>query len=294
MANITDLKILVTGANGQLGSELKAVSCTLPAAEFTYVDIDDMDLGSDTAMDQFFTNRHFDFVINCAAYTAVDKAEQDQAIAYRINADAVKTIARQCKQKSMRLIHISTDYVFDGSGNQPIKEDADPNPLSVYGKSKLDGERHVLELLDNAYIVRTAWVYSQFGKNFVKTIAKLAREKEVLKVVSDQVGSPTYARDLARTILSMIGKIFSREVDVPGVYHFTNEGVISWYDFAWFIVRYYRLSCRVEAIPTDEYPTPAVRPKFSALDKSKLKTTFGVTVPHWYESLNECLGSLEL
>lgn len=286
------MKILVTGANGQLGSELRVLSARRAGDELMFVDIAEMDLGSDHAIQTFFEGKHFDFVIHCAAYTAVDKAEEDQTTAYRINADAVKTIATVCKAKAMRLIHISTDYVFDGNGNQPIAEDASPNPLSVYGRSKLDGERNVLAILDDAYIVRTAWVYSTFGKNFVKTISKLARERESLNVVSDQIGSPTYARDLAAALLTMIDKIRSGSVDVPGIYHFANEGVISWYDLAWFIVDHYKLPCRINAIPSEAYPTPAVRPRFSVLDKSKLKKTFGIEVPHWFHSLEECLQSL--
>jgi dTDP-4-dehydrorhamnose reductase len=286
------LKILVTGANGQLGSELRALSPAHPKDEFTFVDIDEMDLGTDRAIEDYFEGRHFHFVINCAAYTAVDKAEEDQVTAYRVNAEAVKAIAAICKAKAMRLIHVSTDYVFDGNGNQPIHEDVTPNPLSVYGRSKLDGERNVQDVLDNAYIIRTAWVYSTFGKNFVKTISKLSRERESLNVVSDQVGSPTYARDLATAILVIVQKVHSGEVDVPGIYHYANEGVISWYDFAWFIVSYYKLPCKVNAIPSEMYPTPAVRPKFSVLDKTRLKKTFGIEVPHWYESLKTCLSML--
>lgn len=251
-----------------------------------------MDLGSDDAINAFFEGKQFDFVVNCAAYTAVDKAEQDQTLAYRVNAEAVKTIALQCKKKFMRLIHISTDYVFDGNGNHPIKEDEPTNPLSTYGKSKLDGEHHVLSILVDAYIIRTAWVYSTFGKNFVKTISKLAREKESLNVVADQIGSPTYARDLASVILQMIAKIDSKTVDVPGVYHFSNEGVISWFDFAWFIVKHYELACKINAIPSEAYPTPAARPKFSVLDKSKLKKTFDINVPHWYLGLKDCLSKM--
>jgi dTDP-4-dehydrorhamnose reductase len=287
-----NLKILVTGSNGQLGSELKALAPAHPHIAFTFVDIDEMDLGSDEAIHQFFTGKHFDFVVHCAAYTAVDKAETDQTLAYRVNADAVKAIARQCRDKAMRLVHISTDYVFDGNGNQPIAEDQMPDPVSVYGHSKLAGEKFVLETLDNAYIIRTAWVYSTYGKNFVKTISKLARERESLNVVCDQFGSPTYAHDLAVVILKLIVKVSSNEVDVPGIYHFSNEGAISWYDFAWFIVRYYGLSCKVNPIPTEQYPTPATRPKFSVLNKSRLKHTFDIAVPHWYESLEDCLKQM--
>lgn len=286
------MKILVTGANGQLGNELRVASASHANDQFTFVDIEEMDLGSDEAIESYFAEKQFDFVINCAAYTAVDKAEQDRALAFRVNAGAVRAIASICKQKSMRLVHVSTDYVFDGAGNQPIKENATPNPLSVYGESKLEGERHVLELLDNAYIIRTAWVYSTFGKNFVKTIAKLASERDSLNVVCDQTGSPTYARDLAGAIMTIVQKVGKGEVDAPGTYHYSNEGTISWYDFAWFIVNHQQMKCKVNAIPSEAYPTPAVRPKFSVLDKSKLKETFGVVVPHWYESLRDCLAVL--
>ncbi|MEJ7645976.1 MAG: dTDP-4-dehydrorhamnose reductase [Chryseolinea sp.] len=285
------MDILVTGANGQLGSEIKRIASNGAAHNFTFVDIAEMDLGSDEAIIQYFQNKHFDFVINCAAYTAVDKAEEERTLAYRVNADAVKAIAEICREKGIRLIHISTDYVFDGRGNQPIASSTVPNPLSVYGKSKLAGEQHVLNTLSNAYIIRTAWVYSSFGKNFVKTIARFAKERETLSVVYDQIGSPTYARDLASAILTIIEKI-GLGVDQPGIYHYTNEGVISWYDLAVFIVKHYNLPCKVLAIPSEEYKTLAVRPNFSVLDKRKLKETFSIEIPHWHASLLECLEEL--
>ncbi len=285
------LKILVTGANGQLGSEIKHLSPST-SYQFTFVDLEEMDLGDAQAIKRFFEGKQFDFIINCAAYTAVDRAEEDTEMAFRINSDSVKTIAEICLAKKIRLIHISTDYVFDGNGNRPIAETAAPNPLSVYGKSKLAGEQHVLSILKDAYVIRTAWVYSTFGKNFVKTIAKLARERETLGVVYDQIGSPTYARDLADIILKIIHKIELGETDIAGVYHFTNEGVISWYDLAYFIVKYYKLPCRVNPITTEEYKTLAVRPKFSVLDKRSLKSTFAITIPHWDESLADCLKCL--
>lgn len=288
------MNILVTGANGQLGSELKLIASKGSADSYTFVDIAEMDLASDDAIKLFFADKHFDFVINCAAYTAVDRAEEDTALAYRVNAESVKAIAGICLEKHIRLIHISTDYVFDGEGNYPIPDDAKPNPLSVYGKSKLAGEQHVLNTLKDAYIIRTAWVYSTFGKNFVKTIAKLAKEKESLTVVYDQVGSPTYARDLAAVIVAIIQKVHAGTVDQPGIYHYTNEGVISWYDFAIFIVQYYKLPCRILAIPSQDYKTLAVRPKFSVLDKRKIKKTFGIEIPHWHESLTSCLKDLVL
>lgn len=286
------MKILITGANGQLGNELRLLSGNRPQDQFTFVDIEEMDLGTDEAIEQYFEGKGFDFVIHCAAYTAVDKAEDDQSLAFRINADAVKAIASICKRKSMRMIHISTDYVFAGNGNAPISEDETPSPLSVYGASKLAGERHVLDILDNAYVIRTAWVYSSFGKNFVKTISKLARERATLSVVNDQIGSPTYAGDLASAILQIVDKI-KAGLDRPGIYHYSNEGAISWFDFAWFIVDYERLACHVQPIPSASYPTRAIRPQFSVLDKQKLKNVFGIEVPHWYASLRRCLVSLK-
>lgn len=287
------MKILVTGSKGQLGSEIRYLSPSTPY-QFTFVDLEEMDLGDESAIHRFFEGKKFDFIINCAAYTAVDKAQEDSTLAYRINSDAVRVIAGICLEKKIRLIHISTDYVFDGAGNQPIAVTASPNPLSVYGKSKLAGEQHVLKLLKDAYIIRTAWVYSTFGKNFVKTIAKLAHERDTLGVVYDQIGSPTYARDLADTILRMVNKITTGEQDKPGIYHYTNEGVISWYDLAAFIVGYYKLPCRVKPITTEEYKTLAVRPKFSVLDKTGLKTSFAIDIPHWHKSLLSCLGELKL
>jgi dTDP-4-dehydrorhamnose reductase len=287
------LKILVTGSNGQLGSELKKFSPSVTQHDFTFVDIEEMDLASEPAILDYFEGRHFDFIINCAAYTAVDKAEEEVNTAFLINSEAVRILADVCKAKKIRLIHISTDYVFDGLGNSLIREDAIPNPLSVYGRSKLGGEKFVLATLPDAYIIRTAWVYSIFGKNFVKTIATLAKSREVLNVVTDQIGSPTSARDLAAAILQVIDSICFKNIDVPGVYHYSNEGVISWYDFAFFIVEHYQFPCKINAIPSEEYKTLAVRPKFSALDKKKIKQTFGIKIPHWHQSLVECLGEFK-
>jgi dTDP-4-dehydrorhamnose reductase len=288
------LKILVTGANGQLGSEIKKIASGIQSFQFTFVDRKEMDLGDVNSIHHFFDGKTFDFVINCAAFTAVDRAEEESDLSFRINSDAPKTIAEICLEKKIRLIHISTDYVFDGNGNQPIQVTAIPNPLSVYGKSKLAGETHVLNTLNNGYVIRTSWVYSSFGKNFVKTIVRLARERDTLGVVYDQIGSPTYARDLANALITIIQKISSGETDKPGTYHYTNEGVISWYDLAWFIVHHYKFFCQVEPITTKEYKTLAIRPKFSVLDKSLLKSTFGINIPHWHQSLVECLEELVL
>lgn len=288
------MNILVTGANGQLGSEIKRIASKSNHYNYTFVDIEEMDLASDEAMFRFFDGKVFDFVINCAAYTAVDRAEEDVPLSHRINAGAVKTLSSICLERKIRLIHISTDYVFDGGGNQPITEEAFKNPLSVYGKSKLEGETHVLSTLSDAYVIRTAWVYSSYGKNFVKTISRLASERQSISVVNDQIGSPTYARDLAQAIIEIIKAIETKSADHPGVYHYSNEGSISWYDFACFIVKYYGFACDVKPIPTEEYKTLAIRPTFSVLDKRKIKRTFGIEIPHWHQSLVECLKELSL
>lgn len=287
------MKILVTGSKGQLGSELKKLGTSSTQHIFTFIDIEEIDLANRKEIQTFFEGKYFDFIINCAAYTAVDKAEEDVDTAFLVNSEAVRTLAEICRDKNIRMIHISTDYVFDGLGNDLIKEDAVPNPLSVYGRSKLAGEKFILATLPNAYIIRTAWVYSLFGKNFVKTIATLAKNRESLNVVTDQIGSPTSAKDLAVTILHIIDTICFKNIDVPGTYHYSNEGVISWFDFAYFIVNHYKFSCRINAIPSEEYKTLATRPKFSALDKRKIKQTFGIKIPHWHESLAECLTELE-
>ena len=288
------VNILVTGANGQLGSEIKRIASKSNHYNYTFVDVEEMDLASDEEIFRFFDGKEFAFMINCAAYTAVDRAEEDSGLAYRINADAVKTLVSICRDRKIRLIHVSTDYVFDGSGNKPIHEDTAVNPLSVYGKSKLEGEKHVLTTLPDAYLIRTAWVYSSYGKNFVKTISRVASERQSIAVVNDQIGSPTYARDLAQSIISIIQAVETKRADSPGIYHYSNEGSISWYDFACFIVKYYGFACEVKPIPTEEYKTLAVRPTFSVLDKRKIKRTFGIEIPHWHESLVECLKELSL
>ncbi len=286
--------ILVTGANGQLGSELRLLSSSHRNFKFTFVDVEQLDLLNAAAIESFFALNRFDFVIHCAAYTAVDKAESEPEICRAINAIAAGTIARCARSAGSNVFHISTDYVFDGNFNQPIDEDAQPNPKSVYGATKLEGERLVAEAAPNAYIVRTAWVYSTFGKNFVKTIAGLAKQRPELTVVADQYGSPTYARDLASALLAMVESVASGRVDQPGVYHFSGEGSISWYDFAVFIARAVNKDCNVKPIRTWEYKTAATRPTFSVLDKTKIKRVFGIEVPHWSVSLEECLEKLEL
>lgn len=286
------MKILVTGSNGQLGSELKLLSAVYKTFDFTFIDVEEVDLTQADSIRSYFAGKHFDFLIHCAAYTAVDKAEEEPRLAYAINAEAVKTLAEICVEKKIRMIYISTDYVFDGEANQPLTEKAQPNPVSVYGKSKCEGENHVLSILSNAYIIRTAWVYSTFGKNFVKSIRHLASQRESLGVVCDQIGTPTYSFDLASAVLQIVEAVAQGRVDEPGIYHYTNEGVTSWYDFAYFLVRESKLNCLVQPISTAQYKTAAVRPKFSLLDKSKIKATFALQIPHWSESLKVCIEKL--
>ena len=286
------MKILVTGSKGQLGSEIGVLAPDFPGFKFTFIDLEDVDLGNASSIRNYFANNDFDLIINCAAYTAVDLAEDNAELAFRVNGHCVGVMAQIAQEKNMRFIHVSTDYVFSGESNKPIDETEQPAPLSVYGKSKLEGEKELLNALPNAYIIRTAWVYSSFGKNFVKTISNLARQRTELGVVDDQIGCPTYAADLARAILTIAHGIFNQK-DQPGIYHYSNEGVISWYDFAYFIVQYYKLPCNVKPIRTEDYKTKAIRPKFSLLSKKKIKDTFGVVIPHWHESLLKCLAKME-
>jgi dTDP-4-dehydrorhamnose reductase len=289
MIHSSSIKVLVTGSLGQLGSELRDVAEQYPQFDFIFVDVNELDLTASGKVRDFITRNSFRAIINCAAYTAVDTAEDQEGLAMAVNAEAVRTIAEVCRENRIRLMHISTDYVFDGENNQPLDERAETHPLSVYGITKLKGEQYVQSILDDAYIIRTAWVYSSYGKNFVKTINTLARQRPELGVVVDQIGAPTYAHDLALAILEILSQVFSGKKDVPGVYHYTNEGAISWYDLAHFIVRHAGLSCHVKPIRSEEYKTKAARPKFSLLSKRKIKETFGIDIPHWHDSLLRCL-----
>lgn len=269
--------LLITGSKGQLGSELKKL---LPDAIFT--DKDELDITNAEKVKKFIKIHDIDTIINCAAYTKVDKSEDEPEIAIKINAVGPENLAKS----GAKMIHISTDYVFDGNSHQPYEPEDKANPVSVYGRSKLAGEQAVLKNSDSAIIIRTAWLYSSYGTNFVKTIAKLGAEKEKIRVVSDQIGSPTYAADLAKCILQIIPQFKS---EFKGIYHFTNEGVCSWYDFAEKIIKILGLSCEVEAIPSSEYPTKATRPFYSVLSKDKIKRDFGIKIRHWEKGLRECL-----
>jgi len=285
--------ILVTGGNGQLGSELKELAKDYPQFSFTFIDLADLDLTDEHALKAYFKQNRFGYIVNCAAYTAVDAAEENKELAHRVNALAVKMLAEVANENDIRIVHVSTDYVFSGEQNQPIDENTGTGPVSVYGHTKLEGEKLLMATLKNAYIIRTAWVYSTFGKNFVKSIINAAKQRPELGVVADQIGSPTFAGDLASAILSIIDAIHSGKKDEPGIYHYTNEGVISWYDFAHFIVAEKNIQSKVNPIRTSEYKTLAARPKFSVLSKGKIKNTFGISIPHWHESLKKVLSKLD-
>lgn len=282
------MRILVTGANGQLGSEMRALAQEYPQHAYEFTDVQELDICDEAAVRKYITGKQIEVVVNCAAYTAVDKAEEDEEQAYRLNAVAPGLLAQVAQACGTALIQLSTDYVFDGTAHLPYTEDCTPCPNSVYGRTKLEGERQVMEHCERAVIIRTAWLYSVYGNNFVKTMIRLGRERDRLGVVFDQIGTPTYAHDLARTIYAIIDKGMIR-----GIYHFSNEGVCSWYDFTRAIHRLAGISsCRVSPLHTSEYPTKANRPAYSVLDKTKIKTTFDIEIPHWEESLKRCIDTL--
>lgn len=282
-------KVLVTGAHGQLGNELNFVSSLLESHSFTFVSRQDLDISDEVAIRNLFAAHKFEVLINAAAYTAVDKAEADSDNAYKINRDAVGVLAAVCKEHGCKFIHISTDFVFEGNQAHPLKEDDAVNPTGVYGDSKLAGEELAIGNNPDTLIIRTSWVYSSFGNNFVKTILRLCKERESLNVVFDQVGTPTYARDLAQAIIDIIQQPDWK----PGIYHYSNEGVASWYDFAVAICDIAGLKTKLGPIESYQYPTPAVRPKYSVLNKKKFKDTFGIQVPYWRDSLVECMDLLK-
>jgi dTDP-4-dehydrorhamnose reductase len=286
--------ILVTGANGQLGNELRELSVLYTDYTFFFVGISDLDLSNTDDIRTYFVDNTIDVIINCAAYTAVDKAESEQALANAINATAVDTLARIAKEKAISLIHISTDYVFDGKNSKPYRETDAPHPQGVYGQTKLDGEEAMLAINPaKSIIIRTSWLYSSFCNNFVKTMLRLGKEREELGVIYDQVGTPTYARDLAQAILSIIQHPNLNAQKSTEIYHFSNEGVCSWYDFALAIFELSDIHCTVKPIETLDYPTPAKRPHYSLLNKAKIKNTFDITIPYWKDSLHVCLGVLK-
>jgi dTDP-4-dehydrorhamnose reductase len=281
-------RIVVTGSNGQLGNELKVASQLYPGVQFYFTDIAELDICDEKAVAAFFEVNSIDLVINCAAYTAVDRAEEEPELCYRINRDAVGILGAAANQYNAGMIHVSTDYVFNGEHHVPYNETDPVQPASVYGKSKLAGEEELLRVKPDAVIVRTSWLYSSFGANFVKTMLKLGSERDELKVVFDQVGSPTYAADLASALLT----IAMKGAAIPGIYHYSNEGVCSWYDFTLSILAKAGLTCRVVPIESHEYPAKTPRPHYSVLNKAKIKSVYDITIPHWEDGLNRCLSAL--
>lgn len=289
------MKIVVTGANGQLGSEIKKKSALFTGFNFVFTDIGELDITDWKAVETFFDRESPDFLINCAAYTAVDVAETDEELAELLNTKVPAWLGKIGKQEHCKVIHLSTDYVFDGTSCVPYKENDLVNPESVYGRTKLNGEIALLKEDPSAMIIRTAWLYSSFGKNFARTMIRLGRERDELKVVFDQIGSPTYAGDLAEAILTVISKTAGSEAAwKPGIYHYSNEGVCSWYDFAKAIHEQAGIDCAVRPVTTDEYPTPAKRPAYSVLNKSKIKRTFDLEIPYWRDSLKTCIEEIKI
>ncbi len=285
-------KILVTGANGQLGSEIAELAPEFREYDFTFLNRAILDLSDLKAITTYFTHNRFDVIINTAAYTAVDKAEEDAKTAETINTDAVKKLAEIAKKSGTQLIHISTDYIFDGKNYKPYIETDQSNPQGVYGQTKLAGEQAMLSIDPlNSIIIRTSWLYSSFGINFVKTMLRLGEERNELGVIFDQVGTPTYARDLAMVILKGIRNSKFKNQHCT-VYHYNNEGVCSWYDFAKTIFEMANITCKVNAIETKDYPTPAKRPNYSVLNKTKIKDELGISIPYWKDSLRECLKKI--
>ena len=285
------LTILVTGANGQLGNELKSLAPGYPYCQFLFVTKEELNIGNFNDPIKYFAGHSIDYCINCAAFTAVDKAETEKETAFLINADAVAVLAKICFKNQTQLIHISTDYVFDGTSKQPYKETDNTSPASVYGQSKLQGEELAIKHCPSAIIIRTAWLYSSFKNNFVKTMLRLMKEKDSINVVSDQFGCPTYCADLALALMQVIESGKSKEK--PGIYHYTNAGTTNWYEFALAIKNFTGSECKVNPISTAEYPTAAKRPAYSVLDTTKIKKTFAVTIPKWEDSLEKCLHLLK-
>lgn len=285
------MNILVTGANGQLGRSIKKIS-TESHNNYTFTDIDQLDICDLNVLKSFVAkNGQFDVIVNCAAFTNVERAETDTDVAEKINADAVRNLAIIARENDAVLIHISTDYVFDGKQNLPLTENDTTNPQSVYGYTKLLGEKYLSESKCKHIIIRTAWLYSEFGRNFVKTILKLSNEKPKLNVVFDQIGSPTYAGDLAHAIVDIIEN--NKYHNKDGIYHFSNQGICSWYDLAHNIATLSsNTTCKIEPCHTSEFPTKATRPAYSVLDTTKFKETFGIVIPYWIDSLNKCIQIL--
>ena len=278
-------KILVTGATGQLGSELKVLSKRYTQFEWVFADRAQVSLDNLEVLQSQLETVNPDVILNCGAYTAVDKAETEQELANTVNHLAVGIIAQYAKEHTVKLIHISTDYVFDGTSSVALTEEAITKPINVYGSSKRAGEIACLKANSDAIIIRTSWVYSKFGNNFVKTMQRLLQERESISVVNDQIGSPTYAGDLAEALMTIV----TAPKWIPGIYNYSNEGEISWYEFVLAIKEIGGYTCEVNGIPSSAYPTPAMRPAYSLLDKSKIKEVFSINIPHYKDSLRRCM-----
>lgn len=293
--NHTLMTVLVTGSDGQLGQELALLAKNHAQYQFTFIGREPLDLSDKKAIDVFFQNQHFDIIINCAAYTAVDKAEQEPELADAINHLAVKHLAAIARQQNSKLVQLSTDYVFDGTHHRPYLETDKTNPQSVYGMTKLKSEQAVQQqMAENAVIIRTSWVYSSLSRNFVHTMLDLSQTRDQLNVIFDQIGTPTYARDLAQTILLIIKHPeFTKKTFKTALYHYSNEGVCSWYDFAKAIFELSDVHCAVHPIESKDYPTPATRPHYSVLNKTKIKQMFDLDIPYWKDSLTACLNRLQ-
>ena len=279
--------IIVTGANGQLGQSLRALSLSETLIKFIFVSSKELDITKSELVNSFFNKTDFNFCINCAAYTAVDKAESDENRAQEVNVLGVQYLAEACLSTNTKLIHVSTDFVFDGTSNIPYTEEHETKPLSVYGKTKLEGEIAISSILKEYFILRTSWLYSEYGNNFMKTMLRLSKDRCELGIISDQIGSPTYAKDLAKVIIHII----KSKSNGFGLYHYSNEGVASWYDFAKAIFEITNTKIVTNAIPTSAYPAPAKRPRFSVMDKTKLKKNLGIEIPYWRDSLKEAISN---
>lgn len=282
-------RILVIGSNGQLGQALAKLASQYPHLSFVHTTRKVLDLSQTQLITDYFKDKDFNIIINCAAYTAVDNAETESELADQINHRAVKQLAEIAKQKNMTLIHISTDYVFNGENFKPYVETDKTDPQNVYGITKLKGEQAIQQLSPKSIIIRTSWVYSEFGNNFVKTMLRLGQERDSLNIIFDQIGSPTYAGDLAKAILDIIlHKDFDKKSQIPSLYHYSNEGVCSWYDFAKAIFEISKIHCKVNPIETRDYPTPAKRPYYSLMNKSQIKQDYGLDIPYWKDSVRIC------
>jgi dTDP-4-dehydrorhamnose reductase len=287
------MKVLITGSNGQLGSEIKELASEYENLECIFKDLPELDICDTETLTTIITDQDINVVINCAGYTSVDKAEENPEIAEQVNAKGVLNLVNALEKVDGKLIHISTDYVFDGNHSQPYKESDPVSPVGVYGETKRAGEFAVLNSSIDAIVIRTSWLYSVYGNNFVKTMLRLGNDKESIQVVFDQLGTPTYAKDLAKTCLDILSDASSTNISKKGsLYHYSNEGVTSWYDFARAIMEISNIDCKVIPIETKDYPTQARRPLYSVLDKSKIKSDFKVTIPHWRDSLANCIKKI--